>query len=124
MSVQKRGDGWAVEIDRDVMIWEFLPDMELSAFREQAYPVYEELIQNHDVDGMVTVVNLDDPFGPNVFEVWEESAQAAERAGMKRWAVVADGIKKISLRGKIDTSGLETMTTEDRTAAVEWVHEA
>jgi hypothetical protein len=123
MVVQERGDGWTVEIDDDVMIWEFLPGMELSAFRSDAYPVYEDLLAEYDVDGMVTVVNLEDPFDDSVFEIWEQSAQRAEQAGIQRWSVVADGIKALSLRGKIDTGGLETLTTEDRTEAVEWTQD-
>jgi len=124
MVAQERGDGWTVEIDDGVMIWEFLPGMELSAFRDEAYPVYEDLLEKYDVDGMVTVVQLDDPFTDRVFEVWEQSAQRAETAGMERWAVVAEGIKALSLRGKVDTGGLETLTTEDRTEAVEWAQDA
>jgi hypothetical protein len=124
MSVQNSGDGWTVEIDDSVMLWEFLPGMELSAFREEAYPVYEELLEEYDVAGMVTVVQLDDPFNDQVFDIWEKSALRAEQAGLDRWAVVAEGIKALSLRGKIDTGGLETLTTEDRTEAVEWAHEA
>jgi len=120
MSVSKRGDGWTVAVDDGVMAWEFLPGMELQAFREEAYPVYEDLLETHDVDGMVTVVKLDDAFNEQVFEVWERSAARAEQAGIERWAVVADGIKALSLRGKVDTGGLDTLTTENRREAVEW----
>jgi hypothetical protein len=59
-----------------------------------------------------------------VFEVWEQSAQHAERAGIARWAVVAEGITAISLGGQIDVADLDTMTTEDRTDAVEWAGRA
>lgn len=123
MSEKQRGDGWTVEIDDGVMTWEFLPGMELSAFREDAYPVYEDLLDRYNVDGMVTVVKLDDAFNEQVFEVWEKSAQRAEQAGLQRWAVVAEGIKALSLRGKVDTGGLDRMTTEDRTEAVEWARD-
>lgn len=123
MSVQDRGDGWTVEVDGSVIIWEFLPGMELSAFREDAYPVYERLLDDHDIDAMVTIVKLEDAFGADVFEVWEQSAMRAEQAGIERWAVVADGIKALSLRGKVDTGGLDTLTTEDRTEAVEWARD-
>lgn len=73
MAPQQRGDGWTVEVDDRVMIW-------------------------------------------------EKSAQRADAAGLERWAVVADGIKSLSLRGKIDTGGLDTTTTTgNRAEAVEWV---
>jgi hypothetical protein len=117
---KESGDGWTVEIDGTIMIWEFLPGMELSAFADEAYPVYENLLSEYDVDGMVTDVLIDDPFNSEVFEVWEKSALRAEEAGLERWAVVADGITAISLGGKIDTGGLDTLTTEDRSEAVEW----
>ncbi len=120
MTVSERGDGWTVEVDDGVMVWEFLPGMDLSAFREDAYPVYEDLLDRYNVVGMVTVVEIEDAFNEAVFEVWEQSAQRAERAGIERWAVVADGIKALSLRGKVDTGDLETLTTEDRAEAVEW----
>ena len=120
MSVSHRGDGWTVTMDDGVMVWEFLPGMELQSFKTDAYPVYEKLLDEHAVTGLVTVVKLDDAFNSDVFEVWEKSAHRAKEAGVSRWAVVADGIKALSLRGKIDTSGLETFTSEDRTEAVEW----
>jgi hypothetical protein len=120
MGESHSGNGWTVELDDGVMVWEFLPRMELEAFREEAYSVYEDLMSSNNLSGLVTVVKLDDAFNADVFEVWEKSAQQADQGGIDRWAVVADGIKAISLRGKVDTGGLETLTTEDRTEAVEW----
>jgi hypothetical protein len=123
MSVSDRGDGWTVNFDRGVLVWEFLPEMELADFREAAYPVFEDSLENHDIDGMVTVVELEDPFNTEVFEVWENTANRLEEANVSRWAVVADGIKAISLRGKMDVGDLETLATEDRTEAVEWARQ-
>ena len=120
MADSHSGDGWTVEMDDGVMVWEFLPEMELSAFGEDAYPVFEDLLRKYDVDGMVTVVTVDDAFNSDVFEVWEKSANRAEQSGVERWAIVADGIKALSLGGKVDTGGLETLKTEDRAEAVEW----
>jgi hypothetical protein len=116
----RSGDGWTVEVDGNVMIWEFLPGMSLEDFGDAAYETFEEILDTTDLHGMVTVVKLDDPFTSEVFEVWERSAQRADAAGLERWAVVADGVKALSLRGKVNTAGLETFTTEDRTDAVEW----
>lgn len=123
-TIRRRGNNWTVEIAGDVMIWEFLAGMELLAFREEAYPVYDDLLKSHDINGMVTVVQLDDPFNEGVFELWEQSAKRAEQAGIERWAIVADGIKAISLRGQVDTGGLDTLTTESRTEAVEWTRDS
>jgi len=124
MVVSRSGDGWTVEVTDGVMTWEFLPGMEMSTFGDAAYETFEDLLDSHDVTAMVTVVKLDDPFTAETFAVWERSAQEAEAAGIERWAVVAEGIKAISLRGKVDTGGLETLTTEDRSEAVEWASRA
>lgn len=80
MGQKQTGDGWTVEVQGNIMIWEFLPGMELSAFKEEAYPVYEELLADHAFDGMVTDVRIDDPFTSEVFDVWEKSALRAEQA--------------------------------------------
>jgi hypothetical protein len=117
----ERGDGWTVAVTDGVMIWEFLDGMDLGSFSEDAFPVFERIVTNRDVTGMVTVVDLDDPFDDSVFDVWEDTARLAAQNGVDRWAVVADGIKKLSLRSKIDTGSLDTFTTEDRDEAVEWV---
>lgn len=121
MSVTEQGNGWTVEVNDGVMVWEFLDGMDLESFKTDAFPVFERIVTTHDVAGMVTVVDLDDAFNESVFEVWEETARHATQNGVERWAVVADGIKKLSLRSKIDTGDLNTFTTENRTAAVEWV---
>jgi hypothetical protein len=120
---RRTGDGWEVEVQDDTMIWTFLPGMELAAFRDDAYPVFEELLETHELDGMVTDVQLKDPFTEDVFEVWEQSAQRAAEDGLDRWAVVAEGIKSLSLRSRIDTGDLETLTTERRSEAVDWARE-
>jgi hypothetical protein len=120
MTDEQSGDGWTVEIRDSLIIWEFLPGMEVSAFESEAHPVYEGLVSSNDLDGMVTDVQLEDPFTSEAFEVWEKSAQRAQEAGIERWAVVADGIKALSLGGKIDTGNLDTLTTEDRSEAIAW----
>lgn len=123
MSITKRGNGWTVEIDDGVMVWQFLSNMELDAFEREAYPVYDRLLDSYNIDGMVTVVNLEDPFTSDVFALWEESVDRAQAAGVERWAVVADGIKAISLQGKVDVGNVETFTSENRTEALDWVHQ-
>lgn len=119
----RSGDGWTVETDDEVMVWTFRPGMPLEAFREDAYLVFEELLEDNEFNGMVTDVQLEDPFTEDVFKIWEQSAQKAAAEGLDRWAVVADGIKSLSLRSRVDTNGLETFTTEDRDEAVEWTKE-
>jgi len=124
MGISKSGDVWTVEVENGVMIWEFRDGVELSPFRDGVYPVCEKLLEAHDISGTVTHVDMADPFNADTFEVWAQSALTVDRAGQDRWEVAADGITVISLGGKIDTSELDTLTTEARTEAVEWTKAA
>ncbi|MFC7132727.1 MULTISPECIES: hypothetical protein [Salinibaculum] len=119
MSVTEQGDGWTVEVTDGVMIWEFLVEMDLESFREDAFPVFKRIVASRDVTGMVTVEDLDDLFNDSVFQVREHIAQRAAQKGVDRWVAVSDGIKKLSLSSKIDTRSLDTFTTENRTEAIE-----
>ena len=120
MSRQESGTGWTAQYDDGAIIFEFRPGMPLSAFGDEAFPVYDRYLRTKDATGLVTVVELEDPFDASTFEVWEKTAQRGVEGDLDRWAVVADGIKGISLRGKIDTDDLETKVTDDRTEAIEW----
>jgi hypothetical protein len=123
MSPRESADGWTAEFDNGVIVFEFLPGMELDSFGADAYPVYEEYLTDYDADGLVTIVDLDDPFTSETFEVWERTAQRAVSGGVSRWATVTDGIKALSLRSKMDTDGLEIKVTENRTEAIEWARD-
>lgn len=120
MTESHTGEGWKVKTENNVIIWDFEQGMELSAFKEEAYPLYEKLIEEKNLKAMVTVVKLDDPFNKEAFQVWEKAAQRAQEAGMEKWAVVAEGITAISLKGKIDVDNLEVLKTEDREEAINW----
>ena len=120
MTESRTGEGWKVKTENNVIIWDFEQGMELSAFKEEAYPLYEKLIDEKNLKAMVTVVKLDYPFNKEAFQVWEKAAQRAQEAGMEKWAVVAEGITAISLKGKIDLDNLEVLKTEDREEAINW----
>ena len=71
--------------------------MELSKFKQEAYPVYKDILSENgeEVNGMVTVIELDDPFNDEAFKVWENAGQKAQEEGIDRWALVADGLTKL-----------------------------
>jgi hypothetical protein len=52
---RESGDGWTVELNEGVMIWEFLSSMELSEFGQGAYDTFDELLQKNRVDAIVRV---------------------------------------------------------------------
>lgn len=114
---------WSVTVEESTLIWEFDEGMELSEFGESAWNRYVSLLDEHDVDSMVTCVRMDDPFGDETLAVWDRSAEKAVEEGVRRWAVVAEGIKQYSLLNQLDEPGLEVAVTDDREEALEWARE-
>ena len=122
LSVSDSGDKWSVKSEGDTLVWKFEEGMELSKFKQEAYPLYKELVSEHteEINGMVTVIELDDAFNEEAFKVWENAGQKAQDEGIERWALVADGLTKISLKGKLDYDDLEVKAFEDSSEAIDW----
>lgn len=121
MSISRSGEAWTIKVSDDVIIWKFLPGTGLAVFEHSAFPVYEEFLTTYDIDGLLTVIQLEDPFTKSVFETCEKSARLADEAGATKWAVVAEGIKDVPLTNRVDTGDLAVRTTEDREKALAWL---
>jgi hypothetical protein len=119
----RSGEHWQARLVDDVLVYEFQAGMDTDEFGGDAYDAYTDFLAREDVTAMVTVVNMDDPFGPDAFETWERSASVAVDHGIERWAVVAEGIKQLSLKSKLDVAGLAVFTTDSRDEALDWAGE-
>jgi hypothetical protein len=111
---------WSVDVTDGVMVWRFPDGMNQEEFGESAYERFTELLDERDVRGMVTVVEITDAFSAETFEVWERSGRKAAAEGVERWAVVAEGIKSLSLKSQVSVADLDITTTEDEAEAIEW----
>jgi len=116
----RSGEHWQARLVDDVLVYEFQSGMDPEDFGGEAYEAYTDFLDREAVTAMVTVVEMDDPFGPDAFETWERSASLAVDNGIERWAVVAEGIKQLSLKSKLDVSGLDVLTTDSRDEALDW----
>jgi hypothetical protein len=113
-------DNWSCAVKRDVLVFEFEEGMDQSEFGGSAWEEYTSRIERHDVSGLVTVVGMDEAFNADTFEVWSRSGRKAVDEGVTKWALVAEGLKSMSLKSQLDVPGLEVHTTDDRSEAVEW----
>ncbi|MDG5778242.1 hypothetical protein VB773_05060 [Haloarculaceae archaeon H-GB2-1] len=112
---------WSVDVTDGVMVWRFPDGMNQEEFGQSAYERFTELLDEHDVHGMVTEVEITDAFSAETFEVWERSGREAAAAGVERWAVVAEGIKSLSLKSQVSVADLDIYTTEEFDEAMAWV---
>lgn len=120
MTISRSGEAWTIAVDDSVIIWKFLPGTGLANFEHSAFPVFEEFLTTYDIESLLTIIQLEDPFTRSVFDTCEKSARLADDAGVQKWAIVAEGIKDVSLTGEITTGDLAVVTTEDREKALEW----
>jgi hypothetical protein len=121
MSVRTEVRGWTVDRRERTLVFEFGEDMDQSEFGESAWRKYTDLLDDGEVDAVVTVLELDEAFSSDTFDVWAESAAAAVDAGVDRWAIVADDkLKRMSIRSQMDESGLSVESFADRDEALAW----
>lgn len=121
--MRREGNNWSLEYEDGVVIGRFLEGMKLEAFGEQAYPAFQEIIEAHEDDIVATadLVELEDPFGEDVLEVWEQAARSSSQLpNYKRGALVADGITQLSLKNKLRVPDATIETFEDLDTAFEW----
>jgi hypothetical protein len=124
--MKREGTNWSLEYDDGVVVGVFDEGMPLDAFETEAYPAFEAIIGEHreDIVGTADLVRLEDPFGDDVLEIWEQAAnESAQLPNYRRAALVADGIKKLSLKKKLRVPGAEVGTFEDHQTAIEWARE-
>lgn len=121
--MREAGDNWSLEYADGIVIGTFEEEMRMSAFEEEAYPAFERILDEHaaDIVGTADLVNIADPFDKNVFEVWEDAAaETAQLPNMERAGIAADGIKAISLAGRLSVPGIEVETFDTHAEAIEW----
>ena len=119
----RRGDDWSLEYDDGVVIGRFGEGMPLSAFEEEAYPAFEEILAQHRDDIVATAdrVELKSALGDDVLEIWEAAARESSRLpNYERAALVADGILRYGLKRQLRVPDAEVETFEDLDRAVHW----
>ena len=121
--MKKEGESWSLTYDDGVVIGKFDEGMKLEAFEAEVYPAFEDILAAHKHDIVATAdhVRISDPFSRDIFDVWEEAArESAMLPNYERAALTAEGIKAISLRGKLSIPGAEFQTFDDHETAIEW----
>ena len=119
----KQGTNWRMEYDDSVLIARFENGIEYDAFGDEAFPAFQELLDEHgnDIVASVNVVAVEDHLDEEVYDVWESAAdEYARLSDYKRGAFVAEGIKKFSLKRSLDVPGATTKTFDEYDTAIEW----
>jgi hypothetical protein len=107
-------------VEENVLVAEFPPDMNVE--RERFAEVHEEfvsLVQRPTVDTHVTMLQMEDPMGSDVFEQGREGAKLGVQHGVTTWIAVSEDLKKKALRAKFDDiEGVTVKTTDTKEEAM------
>lgn len=114
---------WSVSIEDDLVVWRFPEDMDGDVFAgDELFERWREILLEENPKRVVIVTRVDDPFSREAFEQWVKAARLGYDHGLERGAVVATGIKRMSLMGQLDNvPGLDLCITEDEEEAFEWI---
>lgn len=121
--MKREGTHWSLEYEDGVVVGRFGEDMPLEAFGEEAYPAFEEIIEEHEYDivGTADLVEVDGTLGNDILSVWEQAAQeSSQLPNYERGALVADGLKKLAIQNKLNVPDAEITAFEDLDTAIEW----
>ena len=125
--MRKTGDNWSLEYDDGVLVARFEAGIDFEAFGDEAFPAFKQILNIHgrNIVGSANLVTVEDHLGKEVYDVWEQAAEAyADLPNYQRGAFVAEGLKQFSLQKSLDVPGAENRTFDDFDAAIEWVREA
>lgn len=116
---------WRMYVEGSVVVAEFPPgatmDAETVADVERRW---EDLVVREEVTGHVAVIESEDNMDFAVLDAAESAARTGTDHGVRRWAVVADDIKRLAVANRVDVPGLEVLGTDDREEAMAWAREA
>ncbi|WP_135667352.1 STAS/SEC14 domain-containing protein [Halorhabdus rudnickae] len=122
MATQKSAD-WEFYADDGVIIGEFPEATELTGPEsDKMVAAFTDLLERSDTDSHVTILRSSEPYSKEGQENLRQSALASVDHGVTRWAVVADGTKKLTMKTTVDVEGLtvEAFDLEETDAAIEW----
>ncbi|MFC6719711.1 hypothetical protein ACFQGT_13005 [Natrialbaceae archaeon GCM10025810] len=120
---RQSGTEWEFRVDGDVIVGEFPEETELSGTESDAMVErFTELLERPNTDAHVSVLRSTEPYSKEGQENLRQSALASVERGVDRWAVVAEGTKRLTMKTNVDVDGLdvETFGLEEKAEAIEW----
>lgn len=112
---------WSLTFEDGVVTVELPATLELDAETGAAInEAFVSTLEREDVDGILTLLRVENPIGSGVFEAVQHAGDVAVDEGVSRWAVVVEErVKGMAFQSKL--AGVETRIFEDETAAREFL---
>jgi hypothetical protein len=115
----RSGDGWEMYVDGEVLVAEFT-DWRVFEDPETVRTAFEELVRQPAVTAHVVHMDFDRIPGDRMLKAATLAAESGVDHGLERWAAVADGIERLTVKSRVDVAGLDVLATDDVTEAMRW----
>lgn len=94
---------------------------------QEIFPDFQAKVNDPNVDRMIVDVQMDDAWGRDVQDIWLQTGEVAEKAGIHRWGVVtAEPSKKMTIQflikgGKERNRSYETNVSDSLDEILQWI---
>jgi len=107
------GSEWDVRVDGGTVVVELPRRLTLDRqASERLTEAFRDAVSRHDVDGVLTLLDVEHPLSAGLHELVDEGVQTAAEHGVTDWAIVAEHASKgVALEREI--TGVETAVFDD-----------
>lgn len=94
---------------------------------QQIFPDFQAKVNDPNVDRMIVDVQMDDAWGRDVQDIWLQTGEVADKAGIRRWGVVtSEPSKKMTIQflikgGKERNRSYDTHVSDSLDEILQWV---
>lgn len=113
-------------IDTDIAYFRFLKGAGATDFYTM-FPEFQALVERPEIDKMVIDIQMNDAWGGEIQDIWLQTGEFAEGAGIKRWGVVTpESSKKMTIRhlikgGRARNRAYETYVSDSLDEVLQWI---
>lgn len=107
------GSEWDVRVDGGTVVVELPRRLALDRqASERLCEAFRDAVSRHEVDRVLTLLDVEHPLSAGLYDVVSESARTAAEHGVTDWAIVAEHASKgVALEREI--TGVETAVFDD-----------
>lgn len=112
---------WELSVEGSVIVGRFAREMavDMETFLDVGEE-WSDLVTRDGVTAHVAIFETEESIGWEVLDAMERAAEMGVDSGIERWAIVADGVKRLAVKNRVEMPGLDVMTTDDPEEAFEW----
>jgi len=96
-----------------VAYWKFKENAVEKSFL-QAFDEFQTMVEKNSITRLVVAVEMHDPWGKQIQDIWIKTGEIADKAGIKKWGIYVpeENFKKPTIRFLVNGGGRGTRSYE------------